>query len=68
MPGFGYRPRADQAVLRLEEYVHLARHVVRHHGRDSDAEIDQHAGPQLLRNALGNDGLRIHGAHQFVTR
>src|SRR5262249_47909134 len=62
----GYRARADQPVLGLEEYLHLGRHVVRNHGRDSNTKVDQHARSQFLRDTLGDDGLRIHGADQFV--
>ena len=57
MPCSGIGPGADQAVLRLEEHLQVRRNVVRDQRRNADAEIDEVAGPKLLRDAPGDDGL-----------
>ena len=58
---FGYRAGTDQSVLGLKEDVHAGRYVIRDERRNADAEIHEHAVAQLQRDALGNDGLRVHG-------
>ena len=54
---------ADQAVLRLEVHAHAGRHELRDERRDADAEVDEHAVAQLLRDSLCDDGLGVHGVH-----
>ena len=58
----GNRAGADQSVLGLEEHVHAFGHVIRDQRRNADAEIDEVAGPKLLRDAPRDDGLCIHGS------
>ncbi len=55
------RAGADEAVLRLEEDVHARRNVVGDQRRNADAEVHEHAVAKLAGDALGDDGLRIHG-------
>src|SRR5581483_4301641 len=45
-------PDAEHAVLALERDFHALRHIVRNQRRNTDAEIDVEAVPQLLRRAL----------------
>src|SRR5262249_33862127 len=54
--------RTNQSILGLKEYTDPFGHVVCHEGRNSDAEIDKHSRAQFARDALGDDGLRVHGA------
>ena len=58
----------DQPVLGLEEYADTLRHVVGHQRGNPDAEVHEHPGSELLCNALGDNGLRVHGVHLFATR
>ena len=53
-PSIGKRPHAQHAVLALQRHVHARRNVVRHQGRDADAEIDVEAVLQFLRGARGH--------------
>ena len=64
----GHGAGADQAVLRLEVHVHAGRHEVGDQRRNADAEVDEHAVAQLLRDALGDDGLGVHGVSSCATR
>ncbi len=43
------RAHADDAVFRMEQDLALGRHVVRHQGRDADAQIDQPAFGHVAR-------------------
>src|SRR5258707_11128603 len=54
--------RADQSILRLEEYLEVEWNEVRDQGRNSDAEIDKVAGAKFARHASCNDRLSIHGS------
>src|SRR4029453_16125720 len=49
-------------VLRLEEDVDALWNEVSDEGWDADAQVDQHAIPQFAGDALGDDGLRVHGS------
>ena len=60
IPSSGNRAGTDQPILRLEEHIHAVGNEVCHEGRNADAEIDEHSRTQFARDALGNDGLRIH--------
>jgi hypothetical protein len=64
----GDRPGADQPVLRLEIDPDVGRDVVGDERRNADAEIDQHAVAQLLRDALGDDRCGVHGGYSCATR
>ena len=68
MPGSGTGPVPIRPFSDWKKTWMPWRHEVRHEGRDADAEIDQHAVPQLLRDAFGDEGLRIHGFTPFATR
>ena len=57
---FRRRAGADQPVLRLKENAHAVWNVVCHQGRNSNAEIDEHAGFQLASDSACNDYLRFH--------
>src|ERR1019366_9777199 len=50
----GIRPDAQHAVFRLQNNVEMRRHVVRHHGRDADAEVDVEAVAKFVRDAAGD--------------
>ena len=45
--GVGQRLHADQAVFRLEEHLHVARQVTRHHRRQPDAQVHEVAALQV---------------------
>src|SRR6516165_5857590 len=60
MPSSGGRAGANQSIFGLEEDMHSFRDIVRDHGRNSNAEVHQHAGGKLLGSAAGNDGLSVH--------
>ena len=62
----GNRAGADQAILGLEKNVEARREVIRDLRRNADAEIDQHSVAKLLCDALGNNGLCIHGNPAFT--
>ncbi len=67
------RPGAepDDAVLRLEEHVHVLGQVVGDEARQSDAQIDQHVGLHLLGDAPRDDFLGVHQkalSSRWVTR
>src|SRR6201999_2750103 len=57
----GHRSGADQAILRLEEYIESRRHVVRDQGGYANAEIDQISRAEFERYSPRYDGLSIHG-------
>ncbi len=61
----GRRPGADQTILRLEEHMDVVRQKVRHERRNTDAQIDQHAGFKLTSDAACDDGLRVHLALSY---
>src|SRR3977135_833881 len=50
----GEGPEAEHAVLALELHAHAVRYVIRHQGRDADAEIDIETVAQLLGGARGH--------------
>src|SRR5580698_556085 len=50
----GERAEAEHAVLRLQLHAHPGRDVVRHQGRNTDAEIDVEAVLQFLGGAFGH--------------
>src|SRR5215472_18004357 len=58
-PRFGESPRADEAVLRLEEDQSTL-DIVGDQRRDADPEIDQHSRTQLARDTPCDDLLRHH--------
>ena len=57
---------ADHAVLRLDEHIDPGLEIVAHRNRHAEAEIDQHAGVDVLRGAPGDlqsvERLRGHDA------
>jgi hypothetical protein len=57
MPSAGGAPVHTQA----------ARHVLGNQRRDADAEVDEHAVAQLLRDPPGDEGLGVHGGQACET-
>jgi hypothetical protein len=61
-PLFRQREHADDAVLRLEEDLDVARQIGGDERREADAEIDEVSLLELARDASGDQGFFIHRA------
>jgi hypothetical protein len=60
------RAHAEQAVLAVQEDFAVGRQVVRHLGRQADAEVDVGAFGDVLRHALGHLVAGITGQAVFL--
>jgi hypothetical protein len=61
--GRGQRPGADDAVLRMNEKLHVGPHIVGDRDRHAHAEIDHHPVGEILRGAPRHLAAveRLHG-------
>ena len=57
-----------QSVFRLEKDPSAIRNIFRDQGRDTNAKVDKHSGPQLCGNPLGDGILCVQGVHVLSTK
>ena len=62
------RADAEQAVLGVQEDARVGAEEARDQVRDADAEVDDLAGPKLVRRARGDASLDVGGSLRARTR